>query len=81
MEYHTTELNKACRVCGKRLNKSKGKRARSYLVAEHPRDMKEVFALDVSMDSPHIQPPSFCFSCRAFMTTWHKRASGIPALS
>ena len=81
MEYHSTELAKACRVCGKRLNKSKGQRNRSFLVAEHTKDLMEVFSIDSSTDSMHIHPPSFCLSCRVFMTTWRSRATGTPAVS
>lgn len=50
MDYHKSELRKACRVCGKRVNKAKG-RERSFLVSAH----KEQLLLDSSRR--HSSPP------------------------
>ena len=49
MEFHKNGLDKTCRVCGERLNKAKG-RERSYLVAEHNKELAEVFSIDASSD-------------------------------
>lgn len=79
MEYHTNELGKACRVCGKRVSKAKG-RSRSFLVAQHSQELAEVFSIDVSSDSEDIHPLSFCLPCRAFMGSWHTRKGDAPAV-
>ena len=70
MDHHKNELKKACRVCGKRLKKAKG-RERSYLVQDFSRELNEVFHVDTSNDSEDIHPISFCHSCRVFMRSWH----------
>ena len=79
MEYHIIELKKACRVCGKRVNKAKG-RERSYLVAEHGRELADIFCIDTSSDSEDIHPLSFCHPCRTFMRLWHTRGSNAPSV-
>ena len=79
MEYHKNELGKACRVCGKRVNKAKG-RSRSFLAAEHSQELAEVFSIDVSSDCEDIHPHSFCLSCRAFMGSWYTRKGSVPAV-
>ena len=57
MEYHRGELKRVCRVCGRRVNKAKG-RERQYLVTEFTRELGEVFRIDVSGDSDDIHPLS-----------------------
>lgn len=79
IEYHTTELKKVCRVCGKRVQKAKG-RERSYLVTEKTEDLSEVFRIDVSNDSEDTHPPSFCHSCWTFMHFWHTRGTNAPSV-
>lgn len=76
MEYHAKELKKACRVCGKRVSKAKG-RTRSYLVAEHRKDLAEVFAIDVSFDTEDTHPLSFCHSCRSLMRLSDTRGAPV----
>lgn len=71
MEYHTNELKKVCRVCGKRLSKAKG-RDRSYLVSDNNKELAEVFGIDASSDSPDIHPVNFCHSCRVYICSWSK---------
>ena len=63
MEFHKNGLDKTCRVCGERLNKAKG-RERSYLVAEHNKELAEVSSIDASSDDTDTHPASFCHSCR-----------------
>ena len=79
MDYHTSEVQKACRVCGKRLNKAKGKE-RSHLVQDHSSDLAQVFQIDTSGDMEDTHPISFCHLCRVFMRSWHKRKGSIPAV-
>ena len=77
MEFHKNGLDKTCRVCGERLNKAKG-RERSYLVAEHNKELAEVFSIDASSDDTDTHPASFCHSCRSFMHLWHTRELNTP---
>lgn len=79
MDYHKNELAKACRVCGMRIRKAKG-RDRSYFVVEYTRELTEVFGLSTSDDDEHIHPQSFCHSCRVFMRSWHTRGNDTPAV-
>jgi hypothetical protein len=79
MEYHMNGLKKACRVCGGRLYKAKG-RQRCHLVEEHKEELAEVFNIDVSRDSEDTHPLSFCQPCRAFMASWHSRGGNAPAV-
>lgn len=79
MEYHKIGLRKACRVCGKRVNKAKG-RDRSYLVDEHSRELAVVFNIDTSSDCEDTHPLSFCHLCRVFMRSWQTRGGTAPAV-
>ena len=62
MDYHKNELERACRVCGKRLCKAK-KRERSHLVQEHSSELAQVFQIDTSGDSEDTHPTLFCHPC------------------
>ena len=79
MEYHESQVKRACRVCGCRLCKPKG-RDRKYLVTEHKGDLARVFDIEVSQDEDTIHPPFFCHSCRVFMRTWGARPKSAPAV-
>ena len=63
MEFHMSELKKACRVCGRRLRKAKKERDRSYVCKEHSKDLAEVFQIDIGSDSEDTHPLLFCLSC------------------
>ena len=76
MDYHKTGLEKACRVCGKRLHKAKG-RERSHLVQDHISDLAKVFRIDASGDRKETHPTSFCYPCLIFMRSWHKREAAV----
>lgn len=75
MDYHRNELKKVCRVCGKRLNKAKG-RDRSYVVEAKKEELDQVFGLDTSTDSPDIHPPKFCHLCMVYIRSWRQRGGG-----
>ena len=79
MDFHMTQLKQVCRVCGKRLSKAK-ERDRSYTVAEHSRELAEVFGIEVACDSPDTHPLSFCHICRVFMRSWHTRGRSVPSV-
>ena len=79
MDYHKSELQKACRVCGKRLNKAKG-RERSHLVQEHSSELAQVFQIDTSGDTEDTHPTFFCHPCRVFMRSWHRNERRAPAV-
>lgn len=79
MEYHMSELRKVCRVCGKRVNKAKG-RERNYLVAEYSKELAEVFSIDASTDSENIHPFQFCHSCHTAIRFWNTRGGDTPSV-
>ena len=79
MEYHRGELKRVCRVCGRRVNKAKG-RERQYLVTEFTRELGEVFRIDVSGDSDDIHPRQFCHPCRTTIKNWHTRGRDAPSV-
>lgn len=62
-------------MCGKRLNKAKG-RDRSYIVEEKKEELVQVFGLDTSTDSPDIHPYKFCHSCMVYIRSWKQRGGG-----
>ena len=68
MDFHAQELAKACRVCGKRVHKAKG-RERKYLATSYQKQILQVFGIDVSGDRAAIHPLYFCQPCRAFIAT------------
>ena len=68
MEYHQTELQKCCRVCGQRLNSSKAKyKATSYKVEAFQDHLQLAFGFDVRKDVPTVHPRSFCKVCKVAM--------------
>ena len=79
MDCHLNELKKACRVCGMRLSKARG-RSRSYLVADHQVELAEVFMINTSNDEEATHTLSFCHSCRVFMRSWLTRGGSTPAV-
>lgn len=80
MEYHKNELEKVYRVCGRRLNKAKG-RNRSYMVTAKKEELAQVFGLDTSSDSPDIHPQKLCHSCMVYIRSWQKRSGSLQSLS
>ena len=67
MEFHQEQLNKCCRVCGKRLLKAKGKMGQSHIFqcSENATVLLEVFGIEVSSDNSTIHPQQFCLSCNS----------------
>lgn len=80
MEFHTTELKKACRVCGKRLNKAKG-RERSYAASEYAQQLADTFRIDVSGDRKDTHPLLFCNSCHRAIRHWQTKGGNTPSAS
>lgn len=62
MEFHQEELQKVCRVCGKRLQKAKGKRS-TFSCSSLKVELLRTFSADVSSDSSTIHPPLLCLPC------------------
>lgn len=62
MEFHIEQLQKCCRVCGKRLKNAKGV-GRSFSCTNNSKLLQEVFKLDVSQDDSEIHPLEYCFAC------------------
>ncbi len=72
-ETHKAALERLCRVCGKSLLASKGKRATKYLCSENASELSDTFDLDISSDNPYIHPQCYCHSCRNIIY-FNKRA-------
>ena len=75
MNFHAIELDKVCRVCGKRLHKAK-RRDRKHNASEHSADLASVFKIDVSSDIKGIHPPHFCHPCHTFLRFWKAGKKG-----
>ena len=68
MEYHQSELSKHCRICGGRLQSSKGKyKATVYDVYAFPDQLQMAFGVVVRGDSPLVHPKRFCKVCKVAM--------------
>ena len=77
MEFHQQELQKHCRVCGKRLCKAKSK-ATIYPCIQHQDSLLKSFGIDVSQDNSTIHPLKFCNPCYAVTRRWAKAfADGV----
>ena len=63
MEFHKEHLLKCCRVCGRRLKKSKGV-GRTFGCSSNSKLLLETFLLDVTQDYSDTHPPEYCFSCQ-----------------
>lgn len=79
MDFHTSELVKVCRVCGKRVSKAKGKE-RSNVCMKYRKELAEVFSIDVSSDCEDIHPLQFCQSCRVAIGNWYTRGGISPSV-
>ena len=73
MEYHQQQLEKHCRVCGKRLHKAKSKTT-VYPCIHHQDPLMKCFEIDVSRDDPTTHPSKFCNPCYAVTRRWTKAA-------
>ena len=63
MEKHLQQLEKHCRVCGRRLHKAKGRTQPIYQCTSFASDLHTSFGLDVSEDDGDIFPAHFCTPC------------------
>ena len=62
MEFHHAQLEKSCRVCGRRLKTARGN-GRSFDCLKFHIEIKHTFSIDISSDDPATHPLQFCFSC------------------
>lgn len=62
MDFHQEQLEKSCRVCGRRLKNARGK-GRAFACTTHHTQLLDTFSVDISSDASDIHPPQFCFSC------------------
>ena len=68
MEFHQSELQKHCRVCGGRLQTSKAKyKATVYQAEAFCDQLQTAFGITIGRDSPAIHPKSFCKVCKVAM--------------
>ena len=63
MEFHKEQLQKCCRVCGRRLKNFNGK-GRSFACTSNSKLLLETFSIDVSQDHSDTHPPEYCFNCQ-----------------
>ncbi len=64
MDHHTVEqIKKHCRVCGYRLNKSKGKTQPVYACKDHRDDLVTLVGLQIPTAEDEYVPQNFCNSC------------------
>ena len=78
MEYHTEQLAKHCRVCGKRLSKAKGK-STVYNCCEYTDQLQACFGVDVGKDKEGIHPKNLCNPCYLITKRFAKaRQAGVP---
>ena len=78
MEYHTEQLAKHCRICGKRLSKAKGK-STVYNCCEYTDQLQACFGVDVGKDKEGIHPQNFCNPCYLITRRSAKaRQTGVP---
>ena len=80
MDYHLNELPKHCRICGERLQTSKGKyKATVYRAEAFCDHLQTAFGVDVNCDSPTVHPQSFCKVCKVAMgRVIDAKTKGIP---
>lgn len=77
MEFHQLELQKQCRVCGKRLCKAKSK-ATVYPCIQHQDSLLKCFGIDMSQDDSTIHPLKLCNPCYSVTRRWAKAlADGV----
>ena len=79
MEFHSCELKKVCRVCGRRLKKAIKERDRSYECKQYIKELCEVFQIDVSSDCEDTHPLLFCLSCFTIIAKW--REGNVPPVA
>ncbi len=63
LEYHVGELQKHCRVCGGRLNKTKGKVQPVYSCADHSKHLKAIAGIDTQCEDGSMFPGKLCNQC------------------
>ena len=81
MEYHLQQLPKHCRVCGKKLFKTKG-RSVTYNCEQYKAELTATFSIEISQDCSEQHPPQFCQSCYCGMKRATKATSeGSPYCS
>ena len=72
---HENGLLQHCRVCGGRLQKARGKNvAPLHSCAKNRDGLCSAFQIDVTEDSPQIQPAKFCNSCYMVMQRYRVAA-------
>lgn len=80
MEYHQSELQKHCRICGGRLHSSKAKyKATVYQAEAFCDEIHKAFGVTINNDSPTVHPKSFCKTCKVTMgRLLDARTKGVP---
>ena len=80
MEYHQTQLEKHCRICGGRLSSSRGKyKSTVYNVEEFKDELQMAFGVFAGEDLPSMHPKSFCKACKVAMGRLvESKQKGVP---
>ena len=81
MEFHLEQLQKHCRICGKRLNKAKGKPQPVYSCSDHTDDISAFLGVvTCTVEDQHIFPQKFCGPCHTRLTKAKKaNQAGFPS--
>jgi len=66
MEYQQQQLQRHCRVCGNRLNKTKGKPQTVYSCKQHIGDLSAYAGVEIgTTEDEHVFPQQFCNACHS----------------
>ncbi len=80
MDHHIEQIEKHCRVCGNRLNKSKGKKTQPvHACTDHRDDLVTLVGLQIPAAEEEYLPRNFCNSCFLRMSRVKRaKESGLP---
>ena len=78
MDVHISKLQKVCRVCRGRVNKTK-KRGRSYRCTDYYEQFAEVFNVQIASYTKDIHP-QFCLSCWIVIGNCYARGRTTPSV-
>ena len=56
-------LKNVCRVCGKKLQAAKKKKAMVYACSSHQQGLQKAFSILAESDAEGVHPPNFCLAC------------------
>lgn len=80
MEFHLEQLQKHCRICGKRLNRAKKNAQPVYSCSDHTGDLSALLGVKTSTEEDdQVFPQKFCKPCHTKLTKAKKaNQAGVP---